>query len=1185
MSVIRNHRLLVRVIEFPRIPSSETWIAVFNMSRKYSRSLLRISVAQICQNLGWHSAQSSSLEVLTDVLERYLSQLGGICHRYAEQFGRTQANLDDLGLAFRHMGINLSELEDYVRHVEPVPFAHEVVAFPAPKPAVNLGFPNPRSREVLQHREEHIPSHMPFMFPNLKDEIPEEKSSPNVENIENAEQQDLTLDGNKKDDPLSGDKRPAGSLPAADMPPSKRPRFGNSYLPEEVTQSQYEMTCVFMGPNGVLTTRQGVQGRLPEACMPPPNPRTLIERANKENSVKSKESGLSTKITIGVGGIGANVLPSSKHDKKSKKSLHKKNFVHEHSTKSFLDSNKDSKKSFSSKAAAKFLKKLKASKKSSKIFSKPKFKELKASDGDEGTKDSTKKAVEISGANLEGKPKKRKEKKSVAIIVDSDEELRNLSTPSSSRSSPDRLIIKDSEGSAVKKAQMEAINDSINSVLREAPVKEDKVRKKKKKEVKSEEQIGESPEGKVKRKPGRPPKKVEPPLPPPPPIDIKPFVSDKYSPKELEVYEFSDSPPPSVLNARRLNPTESVSPAPLSQAQPTTHAPHQAVKHENAPPPKPKVHKRVEPEDQLFAPEIKFDTMVKSVSKDKQKPKTKEEKKKDLLSKDSDKPKPKDEKNDKHKEKKDKGKILKVNPRADNLKDKDYKKDKRDKKKEKEKKKKHKEREKEREKDKLKKIENKLKQEPPVSRESSPANVLGVKLKIKIGGSTGPSSMMVTGESSSATPSPSSLVGSKRDSVSPHKIIPKLYISKGPGGEEKPKKSSKIKSDGKHKSSPMTSVKSSPASNAQTSPSPRSTPTPPVPRKTPTPPPPKSDKISKEQTHDRKKDTSLSKKRKSRSPVKVSRKEKKKDELSSLSEDSSLSPPASPAKSKAKKRSKTPPKLQKAASSSSSPEKSPPSLPFQSPTPSPRPSSRATRSPSRASSHHNSSVSPPPLSRRNFTPPPSLSPEAMARNSRHQSPSPTRPPTPGSTSPTQSPIWNLPISPTHHRSPTPTPRTPTASPKRDSRSPSRSSPPGSPASPRKSSSPAAFSSGPGSRAAGSPDPYLNKEIPSPSSSCKSSAAAVKPARTVEAETVCVYTDDSGQKIWICPGCKLPDDGSEMIGCDMCDNWYHWPCVGITEAPPETQDWYCVKCLPKTKSSRGRGRPRGRGRGRGKKKIT
>lgn len=84
--------------------------------------------------------------------------------------GRTEANLNDLGLAFEQLGISISELEDYVHHVEPVPFAHEVVAFPAPKSS-NLGFPNPRSREILQHREEHIPDHLPYMFPNLKGEF------------------------------------------------------------------------------------------------------------------------------------------------------------------------------------------------------------------------------------------------------------------------------------------------------------------------------------------------------------------------------------------------------------------------------------------------------------------------------------------------------------------------------------------------------------------------------------------------------------------------------------------------------------------------------------------------------------------------------------------------------------------------------------------------------------------------------------------------------------------------------------------------------------------------------------------------------------------------------------------------------------------------------------------------------
>lgn len=34
-------------------------------------------------------------------------------------------------------------------------------------------------------------------------------------------------------------------------------------------------------------------------------------------------------------------------------------------------------------------------------------------------------------------------------------------------------------------------------------------------------------------------------------------------------------------------------------------------------------------------------------------------------------------------------------------------------------------------------------------------------------------------------------------------------------------------------------------------------------------------------------------------------------------------------------------------------------------------------------------------------------------------------------------------------------------------------------------------------------------------------------------------DEWGNQIWICPGCDKPDDGSPMIGCDDCDDWYHW----------------------------------------------
>ena len=63
------------------------------------------------------------------------------------------------------------------------------------------------------------------------------------------------------------------------------------------------------------------------------------------------------------------------------------------------------------------------------------------------------------------------------------------------------------------------------------------------------------------------------------------------------------------------------------------------------------------------------------------------------------------------------------------------------------------------------------------------------------------------------------------------------------------------------------------------------------------------------------------------------------------------------------------------------------------------------------------------------------------------------------------------------------------------------------------------------------------------------------------------------EVWYCPACGGPDDGSLMIGCDgttsvgMCDNWYHYPCVNITETPAEDEKWYCPNCTKSKKSEK------------------
>lgn len=70
-----------------------------------------------------------------------------------------------------------------------------------------------------------------------------------------------------------------------------------------------------------------------------------------------------------------------------------------------------------------------------------------------------------------------------------------------------------------------------------------------------------------------------------------------------------------------------------------------------------------------------------------------------------------------------------------------------------------------------------------------------------------------------------------------------------------------------------------------------------------------------------------------------------------------------------------------------------------------------------------------------------------------------------------------------------------------------------------------------------------------------------------------YFDEAGNQVWICPICAKPDDGSPMIGCDGCDVWYHWVCVGI-QCPPDCAVWFCPRCLAKRTQPKGkRGRPR------------
>uniref|UniRef100_H0XQP6 Transcription initiation factor TFIID subunit 3 n=1 Tax=Otolemur garnettii TaxID=30611 RepID=H0XQP6_OTOGA len=195
------------------------------MCESYSRSLLRVSVAQICQALGWDSVQLSACHLLTDVLERYLQQLGRGCQRYSELYGRTDPTLDDVGEAFQLMGVSLHELEDYIHNIEPVTFPYQIPSFPVSKNNV-LQFPQPGSKDA-EERKEYIPDYMPPIVSSQE----EEEQVPTDEGT-SAEARQLPLEENDKleeaeiinDENFLG-KRPLDSPKAEKIPDVKRPRL------------------------------------------------------------------------------------------------------------------------------------------------------------------------------------------------------------------------------------------------------------------------------------------------------------------------------------------------------------------------------------------------------------------------------------------------------------------------------------------------------------------------------------------------------------------------------------------------------------------------------------------------------------------------------------------------------------------------------------------------------------------------------------------------------------------------------------------------------------------------------------------------------------------------------------------------------------------------------------------------
>ncbi|KAF6265553.1 Bromodomain associated-domain-containing protein [Scenedesmus sp. NREL 46B-D3] len=132
------------------------------MADEFSRSVARVVAAQIAEASGFDACQESAIEILADLLLRYLTTVCSSSHSYAELAGRSQSNLADLLLSLEELGVTAEDLHQHLElQRSDVPFAHTLAPFP-----VRTQRPVP---PTFADQGEPHPAHLPAFLPAFPD--------------------------------------------------------------------------------------------------------------------------------------------------------------------------------------------------------------------------------------------------------------------------------------------------------------------------------------------------------------------------------------------------------------------------------------------------------------------------------------------------------------------------------------------------------------------------------------------------------------------------------------------------------------------------------------------------------------------------------------------------------------------------------------------------------------------------------------------------------------------------------------------------------------------------------------------------------------------------------------------------------------------------------------------------------
>lgn len=241
----------------------------------YSEEALKIAIAQLAQNVGWHGIGSNSFEILIDLCARFVKEIGKTSTCIANQYNRTQVNYNDLQLAFNYLGISVSELEGYYTHVESIPF---VKGTPARYPVKSAKGPkriNYPEQSELKARSEFYEEWMPSIRMETEDSgLPNSKigkdSDPNEDSLMNG----VELSEEEMD------KRYLNSMRKQVGPSEKI----DGYTELDALLPNY----IYLSVDGRALSYGGNEGKLPE-CRLPPLTADDLERMQQEEERRQQE--------------------------------------------------------------------------------------------------------------------------------------------------------------------------------------------------------------------------------------------------------------------------------------------------------------------------------------------------------------------------------------------------------------------------------------------------------------------------------------------------------------------------------------------------------------------------------------------------------------------------------------------------------------------------------------------------------------------------------------------------------------------------------------------------------------------------------------------------------------------------------------------------------------------------------